>query len=42
MATILALTTLWTLVVAAVGAAVLLRFRRRSWRIQAHGCATWF
>lgn len=33
MATILALTTLWTLVVAAVGAAVLWRFRRRSLRI---------
>lgn len=33
MATILALTTLWTLVVAAVGAAVLWQFRRRSLRI---------
>jgi signal transduction histidine kinase len=33
MATILALTTLWTLVVAAVGAAALWRFRRRSLRI---------
>jgi signal transduction histidine kinase len=33
MATILALTTLWTLVVAAVGAVVLWRFRRRSLRI---------
>jgi signal transduction histidine kinase len=33
MATILALTTLWTLVVAAVGGALLWRFRRRSLRI---------
>jgi signal transduction histidine kinase len=33
MATILALTTLWTLVVAAVGAAVLWQFRRRSLRV---------
>jgi signal transduction histidine kinase len=33
MATILALTTLWTLVVAAVGAGVLWQFRRRSLRI---------
>ncbi|HZX03418.1 HAMP domain-containing sensor histidine kinase [Kribbella sp.] len=33
MATILALTTLWTLVVAGVGAAVLWRFRRRSLRV---------
>ncbi len=33
MATILALTTLWTLVVAAVGAVVLWRFRRRSLRV---------
>ncbi|MFF0345734.1 sensor histidine kinase [Kribbella sp. NPDC004875] len=33
MATILALTTLWTLVVAAIGAAVLWQFRRRSLRV---------
>ncbi|WP_350275184.1 HAMP domain-containing sensor histidine kinase [Kribbella sp. HUAS MG21] len=33
MATILALTTLWTLIVAAVGAAVLWQFRRRSLRV---------
>ncbi|HEY3558483.1 MAG TPA: HAMP domain-containing sensor histidine kinase [Kribbella sp.] len=33
MATILALTTLWTLVVAGVGAAVLWQFRRRSLRV---------
>ncbi|MEU8223272.1 HAMP domain-containing sensor histidine kinase [Kribbella sp. NPDC048915] len=33
MATILALTTLWTLVVAAIGAAALWQFRRRSLRI---------
>ncbi|GAA1122099.1 HAMP domain-containing sensor histidine kinase [Kribbella jejuensis] len=33
MATILALTTLWTLVVAAVGGAILWQFRRRSLRI---------
>jgi signal transduction histidine kinase len=33
MATILALTTLWTLVVAAVGAAILWQFRRRSLRV---------
>ncbi|MGW7681047.1 sensor histidine kinase [Kribbella sp. NPDC054772] len=33
MATIMALTTLWTLVVAAIGAAVLWQFRRRSLRV---------
>ena len=31
--TILALTTLWTLVVAAIGAGILWQFRRRSLRI---------